>query len=985
MLQDNYNFVKISIIMQKTVLLIFLLVTGLGSVCAQSLDDLSIRQLDSTGQSYYYDGDYKAALPYLLKSVEKARRLKVTDSVFANSLSCLGNLYQDIGESEKAEDLYLEVLDFEERTKGEKTVVYAENLSNLALLYDESGKPEEAEPLYLEATAIIKKILGPKHPYYAISLNNLAVLYEELERYAEAEPLYLQTLTIEKESIGDQNIDYASSLSNLAGLYKNMEKYAEAERLYLKAAKIWENTFGKKHLAYSGLLNNMALLYRSLERYEKAEEFYLEALSIKKENLGERHSSYTITLGNLAFLYLEMEKYEQSESLFLQALQTQKETIGEQHYVYFQNLNNLGILHSRQQNYDLAISYIQKSLQANTLTTDSISLDQLSLISDYSFANPYQALSSINVLIKMYKAKNDLVEQQEALQVAIKMNSKIGSEFYTEKDKLRALEETNDLVQLSLVNILALQKIENQQKNYIPVAFANAEQNKSILLAQSIKGNRARSLGDLPDSLVVREIALQENGKQLLKKIAEARTKTERLKLLEEQNNLTIEVGNFKQLLKNKFPKYHDLKYQNITASIQEIQKLLSNKQALIEYFVADSALYVFYVNQWEYQLKALPISRKQLNAQTKKLRSGLTNYQNILQNPDDAYDLYTETAHWFYQNIIAPVAPKQKSIRHLIFVPDGELGNLPFEVFLAQKAPKSGNYTDLDYLMKQYKVSYNYSATLLKETLLTTPKTNNQAVLAIAPHYNGDSLAGNRSLYLQQLRRALIPLPYAEQEAQNINNFVNGDCWTNSQASEAKFKAEAANYSVLHLAMHGLLNKQNPILSSLAFTENGDSLEDNFLQADEISKLDLNADLVVLSACETGYGKFEQGEGILSLARSFMYAGVPSLVVSLWSVNDASTATIMQHFYEYLAAGADKAEALRRAKIDYIQNAQGVTAHPAYWSPFIQIGNHQPVQLTAKDSPSRPWILGIGSLALLVGGLILRRRRKKASKESNT
>lgn len=130
---------------------------------------------------------------------------------------------------------------------------------------------------------------------------------------------------------------------------------------------------------------------------------------------------------------------------------------------------------------------------------------------------------------------------------------------------------------------------------------------------------------------------------------------------------------------------------------------------------------------------------------------------------------------------------------------------------------------------------------------------------------------------------------------------------------------------------MHGVLDKEEPLLSSLAFTEIGDSLEDNFCRVYEISQMDINAQLVVLSACETGFGKFEQGEGVMSLARSFMYAGVPSLVVSLWQINDLSTAIIMQHFYGGLAKGLNKSLALKDTKQKYLAGTKGLASHPIF------------------------------------------------------
>jgi CHAT domain-containing protein len=180
----------------------------------------------------------------------------------------------------------------------------------------------------------------------------------------------------------------------------------------------------------------------------------------------------------------------------------------------------------------------------------------------------------------------------------------------------------------------------------------------------------------------------------------------------------------------------------------------------------------------------------------------------------------------------------------------------------------------------------------------------------------------------------------------------------------------------IIHLAMHGLLNPQSELLSSLAFTETNNPKSDNFLHAYEISQMELNADLVVLSACETGYGKFQEGNGLTSLARSFMYAGVPALVVSLWQVNDAATANIMTTFYDELSKGKDKARALQIAKLDYLENAKGLGAHPAFWSPFVLLGNEDSIVL-GSSFVYWPWLVGVGAL-LLSFALFLGRRKKK-------
>ena len=346
--------------------------------------------------------------------------------------------------------------------------------------------------------------------------------------------------------------------------------------------------------------------------------------------------------------------------------------------------------------------------------------------------------------------------------------------------------------------------------------------------------------------------------------------------------------------------------------------------------------------------------------------------------------------------------ALKGKAINSLIIVADGELGHLPFEAFLVEKAKENQNYSNFHYLLNDFKVSYNYSATLWKENMEQPVQKGNSRMLACAASYSTtkDSAATRtvRAPHLRNLRDALNDLPAAKEEVEALAKSFAGDFLYGKDVNEKNFKAKAKDYSIIHLAMHGLLNTQYPILSSLAFTEDGDSLNDNFLQAYEISQMQLNAQLVVLSACETGYGKFQQGEGVMSLARSFMYAGVPSLVVSMWQVNDASTSLIMQGFYQNLAKGMDKAEALRQAKLEYIRKVGGVdgggdgrygrpsvstitatiAAHPAFWAPFIQLGDSRPIAVKTRFITPLLWWIGGGLAVLALGGGIAMRRRKK-------
>jgi CHAT domain-containing protein len=196
----------------------------------------------------------------------------------------------------------------------------------------------------------------------------------------------------------------------------------------------------------------------------------------------------------------------------------------------------------------------------------------------------------------------------------------------------------------------------------------------------------------------------------------------------------------------------------------------------------------------------------------------------------------------------------------------------------------------------------------------------------------------------LDSLRGSLIRLNWAEKEVTSISEMMNGEAYCFRCATEKTFKEKAPKAGILHIATHAVVNDVNPMFSKLVFAPDADSREDGFLNTYELYNMKLDARLVVLSACNTGYGKLVRGEGIMSLARGFMYAGCPSIVMSLWPVDDRSTSILMQNFYEGLKKGQSKDEALRQAKLDFLKNADEVKANPFYWSGMIFVGDMDPL-----------------------------------------
>lgn len=196
-------------------------------------------------------------------------------------------------------------------------------------------------------------------------------------------------------------------------------------------------------------------------------------------------------------------------------------------------------------------------------------------------------------------------------------------------------------------------------------------------------------------------------------------------------------------------------------------------------------------------------------------------------------------------------------------------------------------------------------------------------------------------------LRSNLIQLNWAETELNQISKTISGEIYLRNNATEKKFKKNISNADIIHIATHTIIDDENPIYSKMIFYDDPDTLEDNFLNTYEIYSLETNAQMVVLSACNTGYGKLVNGEGSLSLARGFMYSGIPSVIMSLWQVDDQSTYKIMNTFYQNISKNKRKDEALRQAKLHYIQNSNPLLAGPYYWAGFVPHGNTEPIKST--------------------------------------
>jgi CHAT domain-containing protein len=259
-------------------------------------------------------------------------------------------------------------------------------------------------------------------------------------------------------------------------------------------------------------------------------------------------------------------------------------------------------------------------------------------------------------------------------------------------------------------------------------------------------------------------------------------------------------------------------------------------------------------------------------------------------------------------------------------------LWELPFQTLLSKENR---------YLLQDYSISYIPSLTVLHEMrkLRKVEPSAAPTILAFGNPALGKETV--RDIKLSFRSANLTPLPEAEAEVKTLGRIygaTQSKIFVGADASEDRFKNEAASFEILHLATHGILDDASPMYSYLALTKGDSKSEDGFLEARELMNMDLKADLVTLSACETGLGKVGKGEGIIGLSWALFVAGVPATVVSQWKVDSAGTADLMLNFHRNLKAGVSKAEALRNASLKLLKSTQ--YSHPFFWAPFVLIGD---------------------------------------------
>ncbi len=867
-------------------------------------------------------------LPALTEKVDSVVQSKVS------LLLALGDCYRR-DELDTAITYYQHARTAHEDQFKERSALQGSIYNKLGIAYKNKGEYELSIEFYNKTLDVWRQVFPGKNSRIGSILANIGMLQATLGKYDLAEKTHLESIENDIAEIGPDHPFVSSTYTSLGSIYKRLGNYDRALEYQFKALKIRQRNYPPNDRRIYVVLNNLALVYERIPDYEKAIEYFESALEIVIHNYGEKGSDVAIACDNLANVLTETKQFEKSLTYHQRALNA---------------------LSDGSEVRDIYLNPELESFPQHGFAHKHIGGKALSMLKKYKFDGDEKALTTsletFDLLFAYIDQRKTLLDN-ESSQLAF-------SDF--------VYYQYGNAIDASYQGYL-----KDKDPIFVQKALEYAELSKSFQLLAAFRNEDARIEAGIPKELQLKEDQLSEKVAVLRNQMQDVTTgkdihpdtvRDHRERYIEAQ----LELADFKADLKSNYPDYYALKFGQETIRTNELMTdVLNENEMLIEYHLDGNQLSLLAFDKTVSDFHFMELDTSSLHA--------IDTFRSILLNKDVNVKEYVTIANQVYTILLGKISDRISG-KDLIIVPSGVLNYIPFEALVTKSGDElqPEEYRKVSYLLEEHQVSYAFSATLFAQNRATKKSDKPLSYLGFAPEFNEIQAIDKPILASAEMSRiTLAPLKGAAREIEEISQKIFGKKRIGRDASETKFKSEAGKYGVIHLATHAILDNDNSLRSRLLFSEVDGSEDDGDLNAWEIYNLKLKAKLAVLSACNTGSGKIQRGEGVMSLGRAFAYAGCPSTIMSLWPANDQSTLQVISRLFDGLSKGQNKAEALRLSKIEYIEQAQGYFAHPFYWAGFVLQGDKSSLKFV-RQPVIPPWA-GILVIVLLGALLFLRIR----------
>jgi CHAT domain-containing protein/Tfp pilus assembly protein PilF len=885
-------------------------------------------------------------------------------------------LYQQ-GKYVEATEIAKQALVIREKALGPDHPDVGQSLNNLAALYRAQGRYAEAEPLYQRGLAIIEKALGPDHPRVGATLTNLARLFESQGRYAEAEPFYKRGLAVFEKALGPDHAEVGATLNNLAHLYWAQGRTAEAEPLFKRSLAVIEKALGPDHPNVGTVLNSLAELYRAQGRYAEAEPLFKRNLAITEKALGPDHPNVGIALNNLAELYRAQGRYAEAEPLYRRSLAMFEKARGPDHPEVGLSLDNLAGLYFLQQDWARAADYWRRSTALIVRRAERGTADVGQALTGKRRGETEQQSHRFWGLVKV---AHRLAMQDRAQQASLAAEMfqaaqwALGSEAAGSLAQMAARGAKGDAKLAVLVRERQDLVEEWQKRDAIRTAAVSQPSDKRNKLAEAENVARLARI----------DARIGEIDKRLIAEFPDyaALAKPTPLSIAEVQAQLGADEA---------LALFLDTPRAEPTSEETFVWIVTRTDVRWVRSELGTVAL--------KREVAALRCGLDAGQWDDDGLAARCRTLLNMQPERDTQDNVRTETlpfdharAHTLYKALFGQVEDLIRD-KHLLIVPSAPLTQLPFHV-LVTAASTDKNYRAGAWLAREHAITVLPAVSSLKALRrVARPSAASKPMIGVGnPLLDGDpasrpweaswaKLARDKQTCPQTLWQRVAGLVEKRRDVRKMAT-RNGradldhlrsqpplhdtadelcavakdlrlspdDILLGAKATEATFKTlsdsgKLAQYRVVHFATHGTIAGEIEGTSEpgliLTPPKEQTELDDGYLSASEVAALRLDADWVILSACNTAAGGAQGAEALSGLARAFIYAGARALLVSHWSVNSAATVKLITSAVGSITnnKSVGRAEALRRAMLAMIDKGELHEAHPAYWAPFVVVG----------------------------------------------
>jgi len=846
-----------------------------------------------------------------------------------------------------------------------KKYLSAVTLSNVALIQQNLGKSTEAiETLkkvlenYLEVEELSDNIehINKAKVYKWNATSNLAVFYNDLGDFNRANKLLAYVLEDQARELDSTDSRVFKTRVKLGQSLMSLKRYREAQNIFIKALQGFEanpaDEFYWKAITFFGLAETAEALGNKSEAsnfYAQSERYFEKIL---KDGYDRQYLNFLVKQSS--FLAETKEK-QKAEQLALKGYNYTVKFAPNEGLVQFKQLLNLAEVNFK-------IGNIEKSVVKSN--------DALKLLE--TIQNSGSILDSVQ--LEYQKPKAVLIKTRSAHQLQQNRDSLFLKKLYEEMQKTISILERQKSITIAPENVSAL--LENNKelfdfikelglelykltgnKKYLEKTLGYHESGLYYKIRSRFnKRDQIASYG-LPPEIIKKENELKENIHTTLSKRESAGLKS--------FFNATNEWNEFLNRLKIEFPRYYKMRYETISETAITVQNKLDKNTTLVRYVYIGEELHAFLITKNSISLFSLKSNG--VNDLIKSLNRG--------RNLEEEY----LTLNLLYNAIWHPFAETIKT-KNVIVIPDANLFNLSFETLVEKQVKTSKDFVKHSLLSK-HSISYNFSLLLHQEKNEKEYKTN---FVAFAPGFVEEMKADytnkeKTSPLEENLYLSMLPQPFTLDLIENLRKKYYGKTYIKQASTLTNFIKNGHNTKILHIGTHAESNNISPEFSRLLFAKDLLSTdEENFMYAHEIYNQNFSSHLAILTACETGKPNYQAGEGMISLAHAFHYAGSESLLTGIWRIDEQASAIIMESFYKYLSEGLTKPEALQKSKLDYLSNAKGRAQSPEYWAGIVLMGDPSPVMLK-KNNKTALW--GAGALIVLFGFYGLNKLQKNRSK----